>query len=147
MSNIWLVKTFVNEINAHSDAGNFSFPLLAQEAFDQREETFPRVLVRQVANRPRHTASADNELDKEITTTLGYQIEVYTRDAQGRDGIIYNRGDVGLILVDELQDWFWENYGLQRNTWSPSSSVDDSTLRSVFRVNGVIDKYGYIYRN
>lgn len=148
-----LIEELVETLNYDVENGTefatgrtFTFPFKAQEKFDQSNPTFPCVVVTQVANRPRHMVSAELPEDNEATTTIGYQVEGYTRDTLDGDGNAYDKSKVANKLVDDLQRWFANKYGLQRNTWSPSSNVDDATLRSVFRVNGVIDRQGYIYR-
>ena len=142
-----LTSEFVAQLNQAADAEEFSFPLVAQQNFDQRSNFFPRVVVRQLTNRPRTIVSADQRSDNEIATSVGYQIEIYTQDTLDHEGVAYDKLDVGETLSNELIEWFWDVKGLPRTTWSPSSWVDDSTARTVFRVNGVVDKHGYIYRS
>lgn len=147
MRPINLVKEFVKKLNDSNNKKEFSFDIHAQEAFDQSQEVFPRVIVRQTANRPRTMVTDDEPERMEATTTIGYQIEVYARSKKDHSGKLFDRTDVASILVDELQMWFWVNYGLPRNSWSMDSSTDNQTIRAVFRVNGVIDRYEFIYRN
>lgn len=142
-----LVQEFIDELNKASEEKKFSFDIYAQKAFDQSNEEFPRVIVRQMTNRPKHVVTDDEPLRMEATTTIGYQIEIYSRAKKSHDGIVFDKVDVGDILAKELIDWFWCEKGLQRNSWSPSSSHDNQTIRSTFRVNGVLDRYDKIYRN
>lgn len=147
-----LRQQIIDDLNAavendeeYAPSKTFSFDFKVKKEYRQTDEVFPRVIVRQAANRPRTMVSAESQAEKESTTTIGYQIEVFTRDEQAKDGTLYENTDAGEIIVNELQQWFWNKLGLARNTWSMSSTLDDATSRSVFRVNGVLDRNGYIY--
>lgn len=141
-----LKKELIAALNAASDDGAFSFPLIVHDNYDQRFETFPRLVLRQMVNRPGKTVTADTREEMEGTTIIGYQFELYVRDAIDELGEVHSRIDVGDTLTHEVVEWLWVNYGLARNTWSMSSAVDEYTQRTVFRVNGEIDRHHYIYR-
>lgn len=138
------MPSVLSDIISKINENTFSFPLVAQQIFDQSTPTFPRVIVFEIRNQPHILTSADTKAECEAVTSVGYQIEIYAKDAI-KDGTAYDRVSVCQTLREELGSFIWEEIGLIRGTLEPPITPDGDTVRGIIRVNGLLDRSGYIY--
>lgn len=138
------MKTLTGEIKEKLSAYDFGFPVTVARSFDANDKTnFPRIVIYEVANMTR-----DRSATKELTSILGFQVNIYTKDYATDEGEVIGRIEMADNIAIAVDDFMFTEYKMNRDDVHPDTPFSKDTNLRTMRFSCVLDNtHDYTYRH
>lgn len=137
---VTIMDQIIEELSAHE----FTVPVKkVVDIYSPGKPDYPMITVNEIRNIPQLILKKE-----EVLSMLGYQFEIYARDAKV-NGKLMTKRQIVMAITMELDEYLLSHYNLVR-TGDPATlpyGSDGSILRNVVRYQNTIDtRTNYLYQ-
>lgn len=137
------MKILAGEIKDKLSAYDFEVPVSVARSFNANDGSiYPRIVVYEIVN-----TTKDRSADHEITSILGFQINIYTKDQMLDNGEVVGRIEMADSIAIAVDKFMFDEYKMNRDDVQPDTSFSDDINLRIMRFSCVIDSHDYTYRN
>lgn len=137
------MKILAGEIKDKLSAYDFGVPVTVARSFNANDgSVYPRIVIYEVVNRTK-----DRSADHEITSILGFQVNIYTKDQVTNDGEVVGRIEMADQIAIAVDKFMFDEYKMNRDDVYPDASFSDDVNLRIMRFSCAIDSHDYTYRN
>lgn len=134
------MKIITGEIKDVLANHDYGIAVSVERAFTPDDKVFPRIIVSEINNSTGYTAG------DELTSILAFQIDIYTKNGI-IDGELMGRVDLADEIAKQIDRLIADNYGMNRDGYSPDVPFATDVNRRIMRYSCAIDYHDYVYRS